>query len=66
MCPALLLLLLFAVSVNEWKLLGAGSSGFMVFYVPPNKQEDVIDALSGYLHVPFKFETEGSHIVYFK
>ena len=48
------------------KLLGAGSSGFMVFYVPPNKQEDVIDALSGYLHVPFKFETEGSHIVYFK
>jgi D-glycero-alpha-D-manno-heptose-7-phosphate kinase len=48
------------------KLLGAGSSGFMIFYVPPDQQQDVIESLSGYLHVPFKFETEGSHIVYYK
>ena len=47
------------------KLLGAGSSGFMVFYVPPEKQQNVKDALAGYLHVPFKFENEGSTIIYY-
>lgn len=47
------------------KLLGAGSSGFMVFYVPPEKQQSVKDALAGYLCVPFKFENEGSSIIYY-
>jgi len=47
------------------KLLGAGASGFMVFYVPPEKQAAVREALGGYLHVPFKFEHEGSSIVYY-
>ncbi len=47
------------------KLLGAGASGFMVFYVPPEKQTAVRAALGGYLHVPFKFEHEGSSIVYY-
>lgn len=47
------------------KLLGAGSSGFMVFYVPLQKKEDVREALGGYLYVPFKFDHEGSSIVYY-
>ncbi len=47
------------------KLLGAGSSGFMILYVPLEKQQKVIDALPGYLHVPFKFENEGSSIIYY-
>jgi len=47
------------------KLLGAGSSGFMIFYVPPEKQQSVKDALAGYLYVPFKFENEGSSIIYY-
>jgi D-glycero-alpha-D-manno-heptose-7-phosphate kinase len=47
------------------KLLGAGGAGFMVFYVPLEKQREVIQALSGYLHVPFKFETEGSTLIYY-
>lgn len=47
------------------KLLGAGGTGFMVFYVPPEKQVNVLQALSAYLHVPFKFENEGSTIVYY-
>jgi D-glycero-alpha-D-manno-heptose-7-phosphate kinase len=47
------------------KLLGAGSSGFMLFYVPTEKQERVIQSLSGYLHVPFKFETKGSTLAYY-
>ena len=47
------------------KLLGAGSSGFMIFFVPPRKQEAVIRALSGCLHVPFGFDGEGSRVVYY-
>ena len=47
------------------KLLGAGASGFMVFYVPPERLPDVSQALSGYLQVPFKFENEGSTLIYY-
>jgi D-glycero-alpha-D-manno-heptose-7-phosphate kinase len=47
------------------KLLGAGGSGFMVFYVPPERQAGVIKALAGYLHVPFQFETEGSTLMHY-
>jgi len=47
------------------KLLGAGASGFMVFYVPIDKQEDVKTALQHYLHVPFKFDNDGSSIIYY-
>ena len=47
------------------KLLGAGSSGFMVFYVPLERQPAVIEALSAYLRVPFRFESEGSTIIYY-
>jgi D-glycero-alpha-D-manno-heptose-7-phosphate kinase len=48
------------------KLLGAGGSGFMVFYVPPEKKEAVIRSLFGYLHVPFKFENEGCSILHYR
>lgn len=41
------------------KLLGAGTSGFMLFYVPLNRQEAVLKALSSLIYVPFKFENEG-------
>ena len=47
------------------KLLGAGSSGFMLLFVPSEKQQQIKDALPGYLHVPFKFESEGSTIIYY-
>ena len=47
------------------KLLGAGSSGFMVFYVQPERQVEVWDALCDYLHVPFRFERDGCSIVYY-
>src|SRR5262249_57357337 len=46
------------------KLLGAGGTGFMVFYVPPARQRDVIAALAQCLHVPFTFEREGSTVVH--
>ena len=47
------------------KLLGAGSSGFMVFYVPVEKQPEVIQALSGLLQVPFSFEWDGCNLIYY-
>ncbi len=47
------------------KLLGAGGGGFMLFYVPKEKQEDVKDALKSRLYVPFRFEFTGSKIIYY-
>lgn len=47
------------------KLLGAGDAGFMIFFVPPDKQEGVKQALAQYLRVPFSFETEGSIIIHY-
>ncbi|CAB1082055.1 D-glycero-alpha-D-manno-heptose 7-phosphate kinase (EC [Olavius algarvensis Delta 1 endosymbiont] len=46
------------------KLLGAGSSGFILFYVPPDKKPAVQEALSPILHVPFRFEKDGCEIIY--
>lgn len=48
------------------KLLGAGGGGFFVFYVPWERQPDVIDALSDLLYVPFTFETSGSKVLYYQ
>lgn len=45
------------------KLLGAGGAGFMLFYVPLDWQDSVKDALRDLIHVPFRFEYEGSKII---
>ncbi|MFC1917799.1 kinase [Chloroflexota bacterium] len=45
------------------KLLGAGGAGFMLLFVKPELQENIKDALSDLLYVPFSFETEGSKII---
>ena len=47
------------------KLLGAGGGGFLVFYVQPQKQEEVKRAMSDLLHIPFKFENEGTKVLYY-
>lgn len=47
------------------KLLGAGGGGFLLFYVPEERQEAVKSALAGQMHVPFKFENEGTKIIYY-
>ncbi len=46
------------------KLLGAGGGGFLLLYVPEEKQANVRKALSKYMYVPFSFEHEGSKIIY--
>ena len=48
------------------KLLGAGGGGFMLFYVPLNSQSKVLSALSDLVFVPFKFEYQGSQIIYYE
>lgn len=44
------------------KLLGAGGGGFMLFYVSAEKQSQVKAALGNCLHIPFKFEFQGSQL----
>ena len=48
------------------KLLGAGGGGFILFYVEKEKQESVKKALNNLLYIPFKFENEGSKVLYFQ
>jgi len=47
------------------KLLGAGGGGFMLFYCPEEKQPGLISALKQYETIDFKFERDGSKIIYF-
>ena len=47
------------------KLTGAGGGGFMLLFVPPEKQMKVREKLSNLIYVPFKFEFAGSQIVFF-
>lgn len=45
------------------KLLGAGGGGFFLLFVSPPKQQAVRAALPNLLHVPFRFEDQGSQII---
>lgn len=47
------------------KILGAGGGGFILFFVEPEDQNIVRDAMSGLLEVPMQFENQGSQIVYY-
>lgn len=46
------------------KLLGAGGAGFLLFYVPENKQHQVRSALSGLEQSTVEIDTAGSAIIY--
>lgn len=47
------------------KLLGAGGGGFLLFYVPFEKQEAVKAALASQMYVPFRFENDGTKVIYY-
>lgn len=47
------------------KLLGAGGGGFLVFYVEPEYQEQVKEAMKDLLYVPFEFEDGGTRVVHY-
>lgn len=46
------------------KLLGAGSGGFLMFYAPPERHEAIARALRNLRRMDFKFEPQGSKIVF--
>lgn len=45
------------------KLLGAGGGGFLLFYVPREKQDAVRAALADLTQIPFSFENEGARLL---
>ena len=47
------------------KLLGAGSGGFLIFYVQPYRQESVRLAMRNLMYIPFKFEDGGTRVIYY-
>jgi len=48
------------------KLLGAGGGGFILFFVRPQNQSQVLKALKGLVHVPFSFDSSGSKVVLYQ
>ena len=47
------------------KLLGAGGGGFLLLYVPEEKQECVKKSLDDLLYVPFEFENTGTRVIHY-
>jgi D-glycero-alpha-D-manno-heptose-7-phosphate kinase len=47
------------------KLLGAGGGGFLLLFAEPGVQSRIKDRLSHLLHVPFRFENQGSQIIFY-
>lgn len=48
------------------KLLGAGGGGFLLIYAKPQDHQKIREALKSLVHVPFRFEFNGSSIVFHK
>ncbi len=46
------------------KLLGAGAGGFLMFYAPPEKHEAITQSLGKLRRMDFKFEPQGSRIIF--
>lgn len=46
------------------KITGAGGGGYLLLYVPPQKQDDVRSALKDLSELPFNLEFDGSKVVF--
>ncbi len=47
------------------KIIGAGSGGFMLLFVPPQRQKKLREKLNKLLEVKFKMENSGSQIIHY-
>lgn len=47
------------------KLLGAGGGGFLIFYVQPERQAAVKEAMEELLYIPFQFENGGTAVIHY-
>ena len=47
------------------KLLGAGGGGFLLFYVPEERQPAVMQVMDKLMHVPFEFENGGTRVIHY-
>jgi D-glycero-alpha-D-manno-heptose-7-phosphate kinase len=47
------------------KLLGAGGGGFLLLFASPDRQEILKQKLDRLIHVPFRFESGGSQIIFY-
>lgn len=45
------------------KIIGAGGGGFMLLYVPKEKQKKLIEVFSDFKVIPFNFEKDGTKII---
>lgn len=47
------------------KLLGAGGGGFLLFYVPEDRQPAVAKEMEKLMRVPFEFENGGTRVIHY-
>ena len=53
------------IRISTDAILGAGGGGFLLFYVPEDRQNIVKEELSNLLYVPFEFENGGTDVIYY-
>lgn len=54
-----------AAGATGGKLTGAGGGGFLLLFVPPERQKRVREALKDRIWVPFQFESRGSQVIFY-
>jgi D-glycero-alpha-D-manno-heptose-7-phosphate kinase len=48
------------------KILGAGNGGFLMFFAPVEKHNDIVKAMKGLREVPISFDKAGSQIIFYQ
>ena len=46
------------------KILGAGGGGFFLIYAEPEQHPAITKSLAALRHIPFRFESQGSRVIY--
>ena len=47
------------------KLLGAGGGGFLIFYIHPERQNALKEAMKNLMYVPVRFENAGTRVIHY-